>query len=93
MQEFFTSPITIEVKSDENNDFRLSSDEFVDNIPYIIYFKHADYIGDEQTGYYPELDSENDLGFVLLIPKEVLDLKTDEIAPKLEDSGIPIKDE
>ena len=89
----FTSPITIEVKSDENGDFKLSSDEFVDDIEYIIYFQHADYINDEQTGYYPEIDSENDLGIILLIPKELLDLKTDEITPQLEDSGIPIKDE
>mgnify|MGYP006205891173 CR=1 FL=1 len=88
----YTSPATIEVKSGEDGEFELISDKFYDDISYIIYFTHNSYFNDQKTGYYPEIDSVNNLGIMMLAPKQVIDAYYKDIKIKLEDSGIELKD-
>ena len=90
--KIYTSPATVEVRSDEEGNFELISDKFYSDISYIIYFTHQDYFNDQKTGYYPEIDSTNDLGYRFLVPKKIIDFETRALTPKVEDSGIELKE-
>jgi len=88
----YTSPATIEVRSGEDGEFKLISDKFYDDIAYIIYYTHHSYLNDQKTGYYPIIDTINNLGIMQLVPKEVLDAKFKEINIRTEDSGLDPKE-
>ena len=63
-----TRPSTIEVKTDEDGNFELISEDFLSDVPYEIVFSHIDYKQHIEDGHRPNIDDDNDLGLILMTP-------------------------
>ena len=66
-----TAPGTIEVMSNENGRFELVSDQFMSDLAYDIRFMHRDYKTKTISSFYPNIDENNELDLILMIPLPV----------------------
>ncbi len=66
-----TRPRTVETLTDEQGEFSLSSENFISDLSYDIVFTHIDYEQKTTSGFYPDIDENNDLGLILMIPLEL----------------------
>jgi hypothetical protein len=66
-----TRPKTIDVFTDEEGEFSLSSDQFIYDLSYDIVYTHIDYEQKTTSGFYPDIDEKNDRGLILMIPLEI----------------------
>ncbi len=66
-----TRPRTVDVLTNEQGEFSLSSESFISDLSYDIVFTHIDYEQKTESGFYPDIDENNDLGLILMVPIEL----------------------